>query len=67
MASDKCPKTGKKTCSENSFGPWRAAGCGVDGCPAGQMRMLRDKKTTLLCDSALYQKCKPDPVCAQRK
>lgn len=67
VASPKCPKTGKKICSDKDFGPWREAGCGMDGCAAGQMRMLREKKTYLLCDEARYQKCKPDPACAKKK
>lgn len=66
VASPKCPKTGKKVCTEADFGPWRAVGCAMNGCAAGQMRMLRDKKTYLLCDEALYQACKPDPACAKK-
>ncbi|MBI4347367.1 MAG: hypothetical protein HY553_10960 [Elusimicrobia bacterium] len=63
----KCPKTGKKVCLESDFGRWRDIGCGVGGCSAGQMRVVRDKKTHLLCDNARWQKCRPDPLCASRK
>lgn len=63
VASQSCPKKGKKVCREKDFGPWRAVGCGVGGCTADKMRELRDKKTHLLCDEALYERCTPDPAC----
>ncbi|MBI5201050.1 MAG: hypothetical protein HY925_05645 [Elusimicrobia bacterium] len=65
VASPKCPSTGKKTCSEADFGPWRETGCAMGGCPKGTMRLQRDKKTHLLCDEGLYKKCLMSPACAK--
>lgn len=66
VESPSCPKKGKSVCRPKDFGPWRAAGCAVGGCAKGELRELRDKKTHLLCDRALYERCRADAACKGR-